>query len=139
MTPADAGFRTVYFGFGFEGVTSADQRNALMGRAIDYLLAEMSPIPAAGRGSTTSHASTRGRLATVAAHERRSVCELLDVRVTVHRWEDCPRRQGRRRVSGNGKANGCPVCHSTGQVPDLRISGLWTELRDKVKRRQRGS
>ena len=38
MAPADAEFRTVYFGFGFEGVTSADQRNALMGRAIDYLL-----------------------------------------------------------------------------------------------------
>ena len=39
MAPTDAEFRTVYFGFGFEGVTSADQRNALMGRAIDYLLA----------------------------------------------------------------------------------------------------
>ena len=39
MAPADAEFRTVYFGFGFEGVTSADQRDALMGRAIDYLLA----------------------------------------------------------------------------------------------------
>ena len=39
MAPGDAEFRTVYFGFGFEGVTSADQRNALMERAIDYLLA----------------------------------------------------------------------------------------------------
>ena len=39
MTPDDGDFRTVYFGFGFEGVTSADQRNALMERAIDYLLA----------------------------------------------------------------------------------------------------
>ena len=39
MTPADAEFRTVYFGFGFEGVTSAEQRNAVMGRAIDYLFA----------------------------------------------------------------------------------------------------
>ena len=28
MAPTDADFRTVYFGFGFEGVTSADQRNA---------------------------------------------------------------------------------------------------------------
>jgi bacillopeptidase F (M6 metalloprotease family) len=39
MTPTDADFRAVYFGFGFEGITSADQRNAIMGRAIDYLLA----------------------------------------------------------------------------------------------------
>jgi hypothetical protein len=39
MTPADAAFRTVYFGFGFEGVTSAQQRNDLMGRALDHLLA----------------------------------------------------------------------------------------------------
>jgi hypothetical protein len=37
MTPADAAFRTVYFGFGFEGVTSAEQRNAIMGRAIEFL------------------------------------------------------------------------------------------------------
>ena len=76
-------------------------------------------------------ASTRGRLTTMAAHERRSVCELLDVRVTVERWEDCPRCQGRRRVSGYGKANGCPVCHTTGKVPVLRISGLWTELQER--------
>jgi hypothetical protein len=75
--------------------------------------------------------STRGRLTTMAAHERRSVCELLDVRVTVELWEDCPRCQGRRRVSGNGKANGCPVCHTTGQVPELRVSGLWTELQQR--------
>jgi hypothetical protein len=39
MTPADAAFRTIYFGFGFEGITSASQRNEIMGRAIDYLLA----------------------------------------------------------------------------------------------------
>jgi hypothetical protein len=39
MTPADADFRSVYFGFGLEGVTSADQRNAVMGRALDILLA----------------------------------------------------------------------------------------------------
>ena len=39
MTPADAAFRSVYLGFGFEGITSASQRNDIMGRAIDYLLA----------------------------------------------------------------------------------------------------
>ena len=39
MTPTDAAFRTVYFGFGFEGITSADLRNAVMGRAIAFLLA----------------------------------------------------------------------------------------------------
>ena len=39
MTPTDAAFRTVYFGFGFEGITSPDERNAVMGRAIDFLLA----------------------------------------------------------------------------------------------------
>jgi hypothetical protein len=37
MTPADAAFRTVYFGFGLEGVTTAEDRNALMGRALDQL------------------------------------------------------------------------------------------------------
>ena len=29
---------TLYMGFGFEGITDAATRNALMGRAIDYLL-----------------------------------------------------------------------------------------------------
>ena len=38
MAPINADFRTLYFGFGFEGVTSAEERNELMGRAIDYLL-----------------------------------------------------------------------------------------------------
>ena len=38
MAPTNADFRTLYFGFGFEGVTSAEKRNELMGRAIDYLL-----------------------------------------------------------------------------------------------------
>jgi hypothetical protein len=37
MTPADAAFRTVYFGFGLEGVTTADERSALMGRALAHL------------------------------------------------------------------------------------------------------
>ena len=71
--------------------------------------------------------STRGRLAIMVPHERRSVCELLDVRVTVQDWDTCPRCQGRKRVSGTGKANGCPVCHSAGQIAGLRIDGLWTE------------
>jgi hypothetical protein len=39
MAPAGVAFRTVYVGFGFEGITSSDQRNAVMGRAIDFLLA----------------------------------------------------------------------------------------------------
>ena len=39
MTPTDAAFRTIYFGFGFEGITSADQRSAVMGSAINFLLA----------------------------------------------------------------------------------------------------
>ena len=38
MAPTNAAFRTVYFGFGLEGVQTAAQRNALMGRTIDYLL-----------------------------------------------------------------------------------------------------
>ena len=63
------------------------------------------------------------------AHERRSVCELLDLRVTVQQWDTCPRGQGGKRISGNGKANGCPACHSCGQVAVLRIDGLWTETR----------
>jgi hypothetical protein len=29
---------TVYFGFGFEGITGAATRNEVMGRAMDYLL-----------------------------------------------------------------------------------------------------
>jgi hypothetical protein len=70
--------------------------------------------------------STRGRLVTMLPHERRSVCELLDVRVTVQQWDTCPRCQGRKRVSGNGKAIGCPVRHTSGQVAVLRIDGLWT-------------
>ena len=29
---------TLYFGFGFEGISSAAERNAVMGRAMDHLL-----------------------------------------------------------------------------------------------------
>lgn len=38
MAPTNADFKTLYFGFGLEGVRTADQRNALMGDALDYLL-----------------------------------------------------------------------------------------------------
>ena len=37
MNPADADFRTLYFGFGFENVVGADERNEMMDRALDYL------------------------------------------------------------------------------------------------------
>ena len=40
MTPVDARFRTVYFGFGLEGITSVEQRNAVMGRSMDFLLTD---------------------------------------------------------------------------------------------------
>jgi len=73
--------------------------------------------------------STCGRLTTMLPHEqRRSVCELLDVRVSVQRWDTCQRCQGHKRISGDGKANGCPVCRSAGQIPERRITGRWTEL-----------
>ncbi|HEY3070595.1 MAG TPA: M14 family zinc carboxypeptidase [Gaiellaceae bacterium] len=36
--PTDAQYRTVYFGFGLEGVSTPGSRNAIMGRAISYLL-----------------------------------------------------------------------------------------------------
>ena len=38
MTPSDADFRTLYFGFGFENVDGTDARNELMDRALDYLI-----------------------------------------------------------------------------------------------------
>ena len=38
MDPPGAGFRTMYFGFGFEGITSEAQRNDVMARALDFLL-----------------------------------------------------------------------------------------------------
>jgi hypothetical protein len=47
--------------------------------------------------------STRGRLESMTAHERRSVCELLDVRVTVRGWDDCPRCEGRRHGQRQGQ------------------------------------
>ena len=37
MSPGDAQFRTLYFGFGFENVEGAAARNELMDRALDYL------------------------------------------------------------------------------------------------------
>jgi Immune inhibitor A-like, MAM domain len=43
MAPTNADFRTLYFGFGLEGVQTAAQRNALLGGAIDYLLTETAP------------------------------------------------------------------------------------------------
>ena len=38
MDPPGTGFRTLYFGFGFEGITTQAERNDVMGRAVDYLL-----------------------------------------------------------------------------------------------------
>ena len=38
MTPTNAAFRSVYFGFGLEGVTSAAERRDVMGAALDVLL-----------------------------------------------------------------------------------------------------
>jgi hypothetical protein len=37
MTPGDADFRTLYFGFGFENVAGTDERNEMMDLALDYL------------------------------------------------------------------------------------------------------
>jgi hypothetical protein len=37
MSAENADFRTAYLGFGLEGVTSAAERNDLMGPALDYL------------------------------------------------------------------------------------------------------
>ncbi len=39
MDPPGDGLRTLYFGFGFEGITTQAERNDVMGRAMDYLLA----------------------------------------------------------------------------------------------------
>jgi zinc carboxypeptidase/immune inhibitor InhA-like protein len=36
--PSDARYRTVYMGFGFEGISTPAARNAVMGRAMGYLL-----------------------------------------------------------------------------------------------------
>ena len=36
--PTDAAYRTVYMGFGLEGVSTPQARNTIMGRAISYLL-----------------------------------------------------------------------------------------------------
>ena len=37
MTPGDAQFRTLYFGFGFENVVGDAARNEMMDKALDYL------------------------------------------------------------------------------------------------------
>jgi hypothetical protein len=37
MSPGDADFRTLYFGFGFENVVGTDERNEMMDLALDYL------------------------------------------------------------------------------------------------------
>lgn len=38
MDPPGDGFRTMYFGFGFEGIISQAERDDLMARALDFLL-----------------------------------------------------------------------------------------------------
>jgi hypothetical protein len=38
MTPDDAAFRTLYFGFGFENVVGATEREEIMTEALDYLI-----------------------------------------------------------------------------------------------------
>ena len=35
--PPDADYRTIYLGFGFEGIATPEARNAVMGRALSYL------------------------------------------------------------------------------------------------------
>jgi hypothetical protein len=37
MDPSDAAFRTLHFGFGFEGIRSQDERNDVMCRSMDHL------------------------------------------------------------------------------------------------------
>lgn len=37
MTPPDAAFKTLYFGFGFEGITDESDRFAVMDEAMTYL------------------------------------------------------------------------------------------------------
>ena len=37
MEPSDADFRTLHFGFGFEGIRSQDERNDVMCRSMDHL------------------------------------------------------------------------------------------------------
>ena len=35
--PPDADYKTLYFGFGFEGISDASTRNAIMDKAMDFL------------------------------------------------------------------------------------------------------
>ena len=37
MTPTDADFKTLHFGFGFEGISTSAERNVVMCRAMNHL------------------------------------------------------------------------------------------------------
>ena len=70
------------------------------------------------------------RLATMTPHERRQVLELLEVKVTVERWDDCDECDGRGKLRGAQKGMGkeaggktCPKCAGYRNVPRLRIEG----------------
>jgi hypothetical protein len=95
---------------------------------LETMLITLAADPGRRARLQTVAVSTRGRLTTMPAHEQRSVCELLDVRVTISQWGDCPRCQGRKRVAGNGKANVCPLCHAAGRTAAFTIAGVWDNL-----------
>lgn len=70
------------------------------------------------------------RLASMTPHERRQVLELLEVKVTVQRWDRCGHCGGRGKLRGLAKGKGslsggttCPECIGYRQVPRLRIEG----------------
>lgn len=74
------------------------------------------------------------RLAGMTPQERRAVLDLLDVRVTVLAWEDCPVCGGRGKLKG-GPIGGtrCAACSATRHVPQLRIEGtVWDTLLDRL-------
>jgi hypothetical protein len=106
-------------------LTSGLQRLRHEKSRLETLLVTLAADPA--RRTRLGHvaASSRGRLTTMTDYERRAICELLDLRVTVERWEQCPRCLGRKRIAGNGKANACHVCHAGGEVPVVSITGVW--------------
>jgi len=64
------------------------------------------------------------RLGAMTPLERRSVLDLLDVRVAVTGWAECEACGGRGKVKGGTGGLSCPVCYVMRRVPSCRIEGV---------------
>jgi len=76
-------------------------------------------------------AVARDRLDALDPRGRREILDLLEVHVTVRRWEPCDACGGRGKVRGGTGGLPCASCHAVRSVPHLRVEGrVWESFLD---------